>query len=72
MTVENPHTEQQVESRVDTIESFYRTFARRDDEGMAACDHPAVHFSDPAFRDLHGDGARAMWHMLGNQGTDLG
>ena len=53
------------------IESFYRAFQQRDYTGMAACYHAEVHFSDPVFPDLYGDGARAMWHMLCEQGTDL-
>ena len=55
----------------ETIESFYRSFQQRDYEGMIACYHPSIHFSDPVFPDLRGDEARAMWHMLCEQGTDL-
>jgi ketosteroid isomerase-like protein len=58
-------------THVETIESFYRAFQQRDYEGMTACYHPSIHFSDPVFPDLHGDEARAMWHMLCEQGTDL-
>jgi ketosteroid isomerase-like protein len=53
------------------IRSFYEAFGRRDHEAMAACYHPDVHFSDPVFPDLVGDEARAMWHMLCDQGQDL-
>lgn len=55
----------------ETIRAFYTAFGERDHVGMAACYHPAVRFSDPVFTDLHGDEARAMWHMLCDQGTDL-
>lgn len=54
-----------------TIRTFYEAFGRRDHETMATCYHPDVHFSDPVFPDLHGDEARAMWHMLCEQGKDL-
>lgn len=53
------------------IERFYEAFQQRDHAAMAACYHPDVHFSDPVFPDLFGDEARAMWHMLCDQGTDL-
>ncbi|MCZ7534245.1 MAG: nuclear transport factor 2 family protein [Acidimicrobiia bacterium] len=54
-----------------TIESFYTAFEGRDHAAMAACYHQDVHFTDPMFGDLHGDEARAMWHMLCDQATDL-
>lgn len=38
---------------------------------MIACYHPKVHFSDPVFTDLHGNRAKAMWHMLCERGKDL-
>jgi ketosteroid isomerase-like protein len=53
------------------IRAFYAAFQQRDHEGMAACYHTDVQFSDPVFTDLHGDEARAMWHMLCDQGEDL-
>lgn len=55
----------------DTIAAFYAAFGERDHEAMAACYHPDVRFSDPVFEDLEGDEARAMWHMLCEQGRDL-
>jgi ketosteroid isomerase-like protein len=58
-------------SNADTIRRFYEAFQRRDHSAMAACYHPDIHFSDPVFQELHGDEARAMWHMLCEQGTDL-
>jgi ketosteroid isomerase-like protein len=54
-----------------TIERFYTAFQQRDHAAMAACYHPSIHFSDPAFGDLYGDEARAMWHMLCDRGADL-
>ena len=55
----------------ETIAAFYQAFGEGDHEAMAACYHPDVHFSDPVFEDLEGDEARAMWHMLCEQGRDL-
>jgi ketosteroid isomerase-like protein len=46
------------------IETFYTSFQKRDAEGMIACYHPDVRFSDPVFRDLEGPRAGAMWRML--------
>ena len=53
------------------ITSFYEAFQERDHAGMIACYHPSIHFSDPVFTDLHGNQAKAMWHMLCERGTDL-
>ncbi len=53
------------------IRAFYDSLARRDAAGMAACYHPDVVFSDPAFKNLQGDRARAMWAMLCARGHDL-
>jgi ketosteroid isomerase-like protein len=53
------------------IRNFYTAFQQRDYAGMIACYHPDVHFSDPAFGDLHGQRAMAMWHMLCERGKDL-
>ena len=53
------------------ITRFYEAFQRRDAAGMAACYHPEVRFSDPAFRSLRGPQAGAMWNMLCTRGTDL-
>lgn len=46
------------------IETFYTSFQKRDAEGMIACYHPEVRFSDPVFQDLVGPRAGAMWRML--------
>ena len=53
------------------IHRFYRAFAARDAEGMAACYAPDVVFEDPAFGELHGDEARGMWRMLCARAKDL-
>jgi ketosteroid isomerase-like protein len=53
------------------IERFYSAFARKDYQEMAACYLPQVRFSDPAFGELDGDEARAMWHMFCERGEDL-
>lgn len=53
------------------IERFYAAFAARDAAGMAACYHPDVVFTDPAFGELRGPQAGAMWAMLVERGTDL-
>ena len=55
----------------DIIESFYQAFQKRDADGMAACYHPQVVFSDPAFGQLQGEDARLMWKMLCESGRDL-
>lgn len=53
------------------IDRFYTAFGRRDHETMAACYADDAHFSDPVFRDLHGDEVRSMWRMLCERGLDL-
>lgn len=53
------------------IARFYAAFAARDAAGMQACYHPDVVFSDPAFGELHGVEAGAMWAMLVERGKDL-
>lgn len=53
------------------IQRFYESFQRHDAEGMVACYHPDVTFSDPVFTDLRGGRARAMWRMLVERGKDL-
>jgi ketosteroid isomerase-like protein len=53
------------------IERFYGAFARGDGAGMAACYAPAIHFRDPAFGDLDGPAAGAMWRMLAGGARDF-
>jgi ketosteroid isomerase-like protein len=53
------------------IHRFYDRFQERDAAGMVACYHPDVVFSDPAFGELRGAKAGAMWTMLCARATDL-
>jgi len=53
------------------ITRFYESFQKRDADGMCACYHPDVEFSDPAFPGLVGAEARGMWRMLCERGKDL-
>ncbi|NVB36328.1 nuclear transport factor 2 family protein [Pseudenhygromyxa sp. WMMC2535] len=53
------------------IERFYTAFSQHDAEGMVACYHPQVRFSDPAFGDLDAREACGMWRMLVERGKDL-
>ena len=53
------------------ITKFYEAFAARDPEGMSACYHDDVRFSDEVFPDLRGPRAGAMWRMLCERGEDL-
>ncbi|MDC0742153.1 nuclear transport factor 2 family protein [Polyangium mundeleinium] len=53
------------------IEQFYRAFQKRDAEGMIACYHPDVVFSDSVFVGLSAAEARGMWRMLCERGKDL-
>lgn len=60
-----------VHPNAQTIEAFYRSFGRRDAEGMIACYTPDVAFSDPVFPLLTGAEAFAMWRMLTARAADL-
>jgi ketosteroid isomerase-like protein len=55
----------------DLIQKFYTSFQARDADGMNACYHTEVVFSDPAFGTLKGQEATAMWRMLCERGRDL-
>ncbi len=55
----------------EVIEKFYSSFQQKDWQGMHACYHPEVVFSDPAFPHLEGLQAKAMWHMLVASARDL-
>lgn len=55
----------------ETIDRFYRAFAARDGEAMAACYAPDARFTDPVFPDLRGEEPGAMWRMLCGRATDL-
>jgi len=53
------------------VDGFYKAFAERDGEAMAACYAEDVRFSDPVFTDLRGKKAGDMWRMLCGQAADL-
>ena len=53
------------------IHRFYERFQALDGEGMAACYHPDVVFSDPVFGELRGPRAGDMWRMLTARAKDL-
>jgi len=53
-----------VSTHAELIERFYTAFAKRDAEGMIACYHPQVRFSDPVFGDLDAREVAGMWRML--------
>ena len=53
------------------IEKFYTAFQNKDAETMISCYHDDIIFSDPAFGELKGDDARAMWQMLCRNASDL-
>ena len=53
------------------LDRFYSAFSRRDADTMASCYADNVAFSDPAFPDLKGARAGAMWKMLCERGKDL-
>jgi ketosteroid isomerase-like protein len=51
-------------SNEELIHTFYTSFQQLDADGMKACYHNEVTFSDPAFPDLKGKEVGAMWSML--------
>jgi ketosteroid isomerase-like protein len=55
----------------DLIERFYRALSERDGAAMASCYAPHVVFEDPAFGQLNGNDAGAMWRMLTSRAGDL-
>jgi ketosteroid isomerase-like protein len=59
------------EDNDELITRFYAAFDRRDGAAMAACYKPDAHFHDPAFGDLSGTQAGAMWRMLTGRAADL-
>ncbi len=59
------------EGNAAVIERFYTAFDRCDGDTMAACYAPDAHFNDPAFGDLSGTEAGAMWRMLTEGASDL-
>ena len=53
------------------IETFYTAFQNKDAETMVSCYHDEIIFCDPAFGELNGDDAKAMWRMLCRNSADL-
>ena len=53
------------------LKKFYTCFQQRDADGMTACYHAEVVFSDPVFQALKGERAIAMWHMLIGRSKDI-
>ena len=53
------------------IEKFYTAFQSHNADGMVACYHPDVTFTDPAFGTLRGAQASSMWRMLVERSKDL-
>jgi ketosteroid isomerase-like protein len=53
------------------LKKFYTCFQQRDADGMTACYHAEVVFSDPVFQTLKGERAVAMWHMLIGRSKDI-
>jgi ketosteroid isomerase-like protein len=54
-----------------TVSTFYEAFQQLDAKTMGGCYDDAIEFEDPAFGQLHGENARAMWAMLCKNGKDL-
>ena len=53
------------------IKTFYSSFQELNADGMIACYHFDIIFSDPVFGTLHGAEATSMWRMLCKRGKDL-
>ncbi len=53
------------------ITKFYEAFTKQDSETMVSCYHDDVVFTDPAFGELKGKRAGAMWKMLCQNAQDL-
>jgi ketosteroid isomerase-like protein len=51
-------------SNEELIHTFYTSFQQLDADGMKACYHNAVTFSDPVFPQLKSEEVGAMWSML--------
>jgi len=54
-----------------TIDTFYKAFAKRDFATMNKFYHKNAQFTDPVFQYLEGREIQAMWHMLCEAGKDL-
>lgn len=55
----------------ETIRRLYDALDRHDGDAMAACYEPTARFQDPAFGELSGERAGAMWRMLTHRAEDL-
>ena len=53
------------------ITKFYSSFQQKNPAGMIECYHDQIEFSDPAFQNLKGIEAKAMWQMLIERSTNL-
>ena len=53
------------------LKTFYTSFQQRNADGMTACYHAEIVFSDPVFQTLKGERAVAMWHMLLGRSKDI-
>lgn len=53
------------------IDTFYTAFQKKDATTMISCYHRDIIFWDPAFGELKGEDATAMWRMLCGNATDL-
>lgn len=53
------------------VNQFYQAFSNRDGNTMASLYANNVVFEDPAFGELKGEDAKAMWRMLCANGKDL-
>ena len=60
-----------MESAERIISQFYHSFQNKDHQGMHACYHPDLSFSEPVFQNLDYKKTCAMWHMLIERGKDL-
>ncbi len=58
------------EQHASLIRKFYSAFADHDAEGMIACYHKDVAFTDPCIGTLRGTEAGNMWRMLVERGGD--
>lgn len=58
MTTTHPHAQ--------LVTRFYTALKASDIDGMIACYHDDIWFSDPVFPNLRGREVGAMWRMLGS------
>lgn len=58
-------------SKIDLLNQFYSSFSKADAEGMNSCYHENIIFKDPAFGELHGEKAKAMWRMLLSRNSNI-